>query len=289
MESSPDISDHASSVSVLILTYNEEDNLSRCLRSVSFAKDVVVFDSFSTDRTLEIAKRAGARVFQRQFDNYGAQREAARTQVDWQSAWLLVVDADEEVDDDLRQEILTVTAAPTSHAAFRVRRKDHFMGKWIRHATLYPSWFVRLVKPDQVSYGTRAVHEYPEVDGTVGALRGHLIHRSFGKGVEAWLHKHNRYSTMEAEETVRTLGSRSVDWEALLPGADPVRRRRALKALSMHVPFRPTLRFLYMYLLRGGILDGVEGLTYCRLLSMYEHLIVVKATELRRRMAGLPV
>jgi len=289
MESIAPTQNHAASISVLILTYNEEANLSRCLSSVSFANDVVVYDSFSTDRTPEIAKRAGARVFQRQFDNYGAQREAARTQVDWHNPWLLVIDADEEVDDDLRQEVLALIAAPTQYVAFRMRRKDYFMGKWIKHATLYPSWFVRLVQPRRIRYGTRTVHEYPEIDGPIGELHGHLIHHSFSKGVEAWLDKHNRYSTMEAEENVQAVGLRTIDWGALLPGVDPVRRRRALKAVSMHVPYRPALRFLYMYLVRGGVLDGIEGLTYCRLLSMYELLIVLKAKEKRRQMVGLPI
>ncbi|MFH1921970.1 MAG: glycosyltransferase family 2 protein [Planctomycetota bacterium] len=275
--------------SVLVLTYNEEVNLPRCIASVSFSNDVVIYDSFSTDRTVETARGHGARVFQRVFDSYGAQREAARTQVEWRNPWLLVVDADEEVDDELRDEILVVTARPTTHAAYRVRRKDHFMGRWIKHSTLYPSWFVRLLRHQRVAYGSRTVHEYPDVDGTIGELQGHLVHHSFSKGVEAWLHKHNRYSTMEADETVCAQGSWSVDWGGLLPGVDPVRRRRALKALSMHMPFRPSLRFLYMYVLRGGVLDGWEGFTYCRLLSMYEHLIVLKVKEKRRRLAGLPV
>jgi len=280
---------HGPAVSVLVLTYNEEENLARCLASVSFSDDIVVYDSCSTDRTPEIARDLGARLYQRTFDNYGAQREAARSRVEWRNPWVLVVDADEEVDDELRAEVIRVCGGQTRHAAYRMRRKDHFMGKWIKHATLYPSWFVRLVRPDRVRYGTRTVHEYPEVDGTVGELRGHLIHHSFSKGVEAWLQKHNRYSTMEAEENVRSAEALEVDWAALLPGRDPVHRRRALKALSMHAPFRPTLRFLYMYVVRGGILDGVEGLTYCRLLSMYEHLIVLKSKEKRRRLAGLPV
>jgi len=259
------------------------------LKSVAWTDDVVVFDSFSTDQTVEIARAAGARVLQRRFDNYGAQREAARGQGQFKYPWLLVLDADEEPDTELVAELQTIAAAETQHAGYRMRRKDYFLGKWIKHSTLYPTWFVRFFRHDRVRYESRSVHEYPSVEGTVGELQGHLLHHSFNKGLADWWAKHIRYSLFEAQESLKTLRTKGWDWAGLFSFGDPVRRRRALKAFSMRLPFRPLLRFLYMYLMRLGILDGWAGLTYCRLLSMYEYMIVLHMQELQRRAKGLGV
>jgi glycosyltransferase involved in cell wall biosynthesis len=273
-------------ISVVILTYNEEVNLPGCLENVAWCDDVVVFDSFSTDRTVEIARAAGVRVVQHPFENYGAQREAARATVDYKHPWLLFLDADERIDADLRAEFLSLPDQPTPHAAYRMRRKDHFMGKWIRHSTLYPSWFTRLLWRERAHYEPRSVHEYPTVEGTTGPLKGHLIHFNFNKGLEDWLAKHNRYSTQEALENLRALQGGSNDWRGLL-SLDPVRRRRALKRLSMQLPARPLLRFIYMYILRGGFLDGSTGFTYCRLLYYYELMIILKIKEQDRKDCGI--
>jgi len=277
-------------VSVLIITYNEEINLPGCLDSVAWSDDVVVFDSHSSDRTVEIARQRGARVFQRRFDDFGTQREAARVEVDYRHEWVLAVDADERPDDRLVKEIQEVAARGEGGPnAYRMRRKDHFMGRWIKHSTLYPSWFVRLYRHRQVRYEKRAVHEYPEVEGEIGELGGHLLHHGFNKGLGEWMAKHNRYAAMEARENLRALSSKTMDWAGLLAVTSPVRRRRALKELSMRMPFRSLLRFLYMYVLRRGFLDGRAGLTYCRLIAFYEYLIVLNLKELRRRERGLPV
>ena len=151
-------------VSILILTFNEEINLPRCLESVSWCDDVIVFDSFSTDRTVQIAESHGARVVQHRFENYGAQREAARSQVEYKYPWVFSIDADEEPDGELVEEVRRIAQSDdVKHDAYRMRRKDHFMGKWIKHATLYPSWFVRLYRHDRVRYEPRTVHEYPAV------------------------------------------------------------------------------------------------------------------------------
>src|SRR5258708_4826538 len=138
-------------VSILILTWNEEQNLPDCLKSVAWSDDVVVFDSFSTDRTVELARAAGARGIQRPFDNYGAQREAARTLSQFKHPWALALDADERPDAELVAELLAVARGGGGpYDAYRMRRKDFFMGKWIKHATLYPSWFVRFFRHERV-------------------------------------------------------------------------------------------------------------------------------------------
>jgi glycosyltransferase involved in cell wall biosynthesis len=268
------------------LTFNEERNLPLCLKSVTWTDDVVVFDSFSTDRTLDIARAAGVRILQRRFDDYGSQREAARVEGEFKYPWLLVLDADEEPDAELVAELQAIAGAEGSHDAYRMRRKDYFLGKWIKHCT-YPIWYVRFFRHEHARYEPRSVHEYPSVSGTVGELNGHLIHHSFNKGLADWWAKHIRYAQFEAQESLKTLRAGQVDWAGLFSFRDPVRHRRALKSLSMRLPFRPLLRFLYMYVLRLGLLDGGAGLTYCRLLAMYEYMIVLHMKELQRRENGL--
>jgi glycosyltransferase involved in cell wall biosynthesis len=278
------------SISILILTLNEERNLPACLESVKWCDDIIVFDSFSTDRTVEIARAVGARVAQRRFDNYGSQREAARVEVAYKYPWVLALDADEVPDQELIDEMMKVTAVPDSPVnAFRMRRKDFFMGNWIKHSTLYPSWFIRLYKPKSIRYEPRSVHEYPTVGGEVGELKGHLKHQSFNKGIADWLRKHVRYAEFEAVENLRHIRTNNIDWGGLFAVHDPVHTRRTLKSISYRLPFRPTLRFLYMYLFRLGILDGYPGFTYCRLLAIYEYMIVTQLKELKRREQGLQV
>jgi len=273
--------------SVLILTYNEQANIADCLNSVRWCDDVVVFDSYSTDATVDIAKSLGARVFQRRFDDYGSQREAARVEVDYKHPWVLALDADERPDEELVAEIKTVTSQPGNcNVGYRVRVKDFFMGRWIKHACLYPTWHLRLFKNDVIRYAPRSVHEQVLIDGPVDKLDGHLLHHSFNKGLQSWLEKHVRYAFFEANENIKSLDAGRVDWSGLV-ARDPVCRRRALKGLSCRLPCRPLLRFLYGYFWRFGFLDGRAGFTYCRMMAIYESMIVLGVRELRRKEQGL--
>lgn len=264
-------------ISVLILTKDEEKNLPRCLGSLEWCDDVVVFDSFSSDKTVEIAKQFGARVVQRRFDSFGNHREAARL-VSYRHPWVLAVDADECPDAELVAELQSIASSSSADFpnAFRMRRKDFFMGRWIRHCTLYPSWFIRFYRPDRIKYQPRLVHEYPDVEGEIGQLRGHLIHDSFGKGLGDWFGKHVNYAELESRENLRYVGdSTFIETLAQLRHfRNPVARRRALKSLSFFTPLRPTLRFLYSFVLRGGFLDGRPGFRYCQMLAAYETMIV---------------
>jgi glycosyltransferase involved in cell wall biosynthesis len=270
------------SLSVLILTLNEEANLDACLASVAWSDDIVVLDSFSTDRTVEIAQAAGARVYQRHFENERNQRTFGLQALSFKHPWVYIPDADEITTPELRDEMLALVAIPgRPEVAFRVRFKTLFMGRWIRYSSLYPTWVVRLVRPKAVGF-ERDINLRPVTDGPVGFLENHFLHYSFNKGLHAWYEKHNRYSSFEAREALRSLDNGGIDWRGLLPWSEAVRRRCALKELSFRLPFRPTLRFLYMYLIRRGILDGRPGYVYCRLLAAYEYMIVVKLAEMRR-------
>lgn len=273
-------------ISVLILTLNEETDLPSCLESVAWSDDIVVFDSFSTDRTMEIAEKAGARVVQRRFDNYAAQRNAALTEVTYKYPWVLMVDADESWPREIYDEIRRAISNPNGVSLYHFLRKDMFMGRWLRRSTGYPTWFGRLAKVGAVSV-RRDINEEYWTEGEKGYLKSHFLHYPFSKGVAFWFERHNRYSSMEAEVLVRERQDH-LELRSLF-SSDPTRRRRALKQLAYRLPFRPFFMFCYLYLFRLGVLDGVPGFTYCRLRSMYEHMIDLKVRELRRREKGLPV
>lgn len=275
-------------VSVLIMTLNEEKNLPACLKSVAWCDDIVVLDSFSTDRTVEIARAAGARVYQRAWDNERSQRMYGLREIPFAHAWVYTPDADEITPDDLRDEILAVAADPDRpEALFQARYKNIFMGRWIRRSSLYPTWITRLVRPDRMRF-ERDVHLRVVGEGGTGRLNSHLLHYSFNKGLSNWYDKHNKYADVEAEIATRRLEIERAGIDKLF-SRDQRARRDAIKSLVASLPFRPTLRFLYMYVLRGGFLDGWPGYTYCRLIATYELMIVVKTAEARRRLQGLPV
>lgn len=275
-------------ISVLILTLNEEANLPRCLESVSWCDDIVVLDSYSTDRTVEIARAAGARVIQRRFDNWAAHQNWALENIEFKHPWVYYSDADEVVTPDLREEMQRVTAdSSNAHVAYRLRYKNYFMGRWIRRCGIYPTWILRLFRPQKVRW-ERLVNPVPVVDGTEGRLQSHFEHYSFNKGLNAWFEKHNRYSWQEAEESLKSLARGEFDWRDIF-AADPATRRRALKELSFRLPCRPLLRFLYMFIWKRGFLDGWAGFTYCRLLTIYEYMIVLKMRELRLREQGATI
>jgi hypothetical protein len=169
--------------------------------------------------------------------------------------------------------------------AYRVRFKTIFMGRWIRHSSLYPTWVVRLFRPDALRY-EREVNLRYVVDGAVGHLQEHFVHHAFSKGLHDWIAKHNRYSSIEAQENLESI-SRPWAWRGML-SRDAAERRGALKELSFRLPCRPSLRFLYTYVFRGGFLDGHPGLVYCRLMATYEYLIVLKLRALQSGTEGLP-
>lgn len=262
--------------SVLILTLNEEDDLPACLASVRGCDDVVVLDSGSTDRTAEIARTAGARVFTRRFDNFAGQRNHAHREIPFRHEWVFHLDADERMTPELDAECRAAVAGARGDVdGFYVAPKMLWAGKWIRRSTDYPAWQARFARVASFTF-VEVGHGQRERPGTrMGWLRASYTHDLSSGGEAEWLEKHRRYAKIEARRhftehaavPVRQLFSR----EALL-------RRRALKHFSYRLPARPLLRFLYQYVLRGGFLDGAEGLRYCRLLARYE---AFSAAELR--------
>jgi glycosyltransferase involved in cell wall biosynthesis len=265
-------------VSCLVFTLNEEVNLPHCLGSLTWCDDVVVVDSFSTDRTAALAAAAGARFVQHEFTGFGDQRRWALEQVPLRHPWALILDADERVPPELAAEMNDrLREAPEEVAAFRLRRRFHLWGRWLRFSSLYPTWVVRLVRVGRVRYVNRGHAETQEVEGRVESLRQDLIDENH-KGLEDWWGRQNRYAAQEAVHELAQPGAPV--WHLFSP--DPLRRRAALKALARRVPLRPLWFFLYAYVLRLGFLDGLDGYRFCLMKSIYQAMIVLKKHELRR-------
>lgn len=267
--------------SVLILTLNEERDLPRCLASIRGCDDVVVLDSGSTDRTAELAQAAGARVFTRRFDNFAAQRNHAQREISFRHPWVFHLDADEQFTPGLDAEC-RAAAARADLDGFLVAPKMIFLGRWIPHCTDFPAWQARFVRAPQfkfieVGHGQR---EAPHM--RLERLHANYLHDLSSGGESEWLEKPLRYARAEARQHAASTGG--VRWAELFSG-DRLQRRRALKHLSYALPFRPTLRFIYQYFLRGGFLDRGPGLRYCRLLARYE---AFTTKELRLLRANAP-
>lgn len=281
-------------VSVVILTKDEEINIGACLDSLVKVPplagengggfdDIVVYDSLSTDRTLEIARSyPNVSVVQRAFDNWSAHQNWGARNIPFKHPWVLYIDADERVTPDLAAEVWRTADPASPLSACRLRRKDLFMGRWLRHAQLYPSWFVRLFRPEKIRY-ERLVNPVAVVDGPITDLDGHLIHYPFSKGVTQWLERHNSYSSFEAQELLKVQdGARRAGGSPKgLLSRDPNVRRAALKDIFYRLPLRPQVKWLYYMLWRRAWLDGSPGVTYARLTYLYEYMITIKAKELR--------
>ena len=265
-------------VSVLILTRNEQQDLPGCLASVAWSDDVHVLDSLSTDRTREIAREAGAQVTERAFDGYASQRNAG-LRLPFRHPWLLVLDADERVPPALAREIEAFVQGAGTHvdvAAARMRRRDIWWGTWLRRSQISP-FYVRLLRPERARY-EREINEVLVVEGPIADLAQPFDHYPFSKGLDHWLDKHNTYSRMEAQLIL----SRSVpqpSWRTALFGADFNERRVHQKAIFYRLPARPLIKLFYMLVWRRGVLDGVAGIRYALLQTIYEYLIVLKVKE----------
>ncbi len=248
-------------LSAVILTRNEEEHLPACLASVSWADEVLVLDSFSSDRTVQIARAAGARVEQRQFVNYAAQRNAALKLACGE--WVLFVDADERVSEELRPEIRSVVAnrklvlseVEGSQTAIRkseivgywIPRQNIIFGAWVRHAGWYPDRQLRLLRPARARYdSTRPVHELVLLDGEAGILQGHLLHLNYETPAE-FIRKQKQYAHFDAEKLFQ----------------------EGTRARPHHFVLQPIREFRRRYFSLQGYRDGWRGLLLSVLMSWY--------------------
>jgi len=275
-------------VSVLVPIKNEAENLPRCLCSVSWADEIFVVDSQSTDGSAEIAQRHGAKVVQFEFNGtWPKKKNWALEHLPFKNNWVFILDADEVLPAEAETEFARAIANAGEIVGYWINRRFLFLGRWLRHS-YYPNWNLRLFPHSLGRYerltgadtksGDNEVHEHVVVQGPTARLKCEIDHYAF-PSVEVFIEKHNRYSNWEAHVAAdEFLGKSSGEFSHA-----PVERRRRLKLLSQRLPFRPLLRFLYIYIWQKGFLDGRDGYYFARLHAVYEFLSVAKTYELRRR------
>jgi glycosyltransferase involved in cell wall biosynthesis len=275
-------------VSVLVPIKNEAENLPRCLGSVSWADEIFVVDSQSTDGSAEIAQRHGAKVVQFEFNGtWPKKKNWALEHLPFKNNWVFILDADEVLPAEAETEFAHAIANAGEIVGYFINRRFFFLGRWLRHS-YYPNWNLRLFRRSLGRYerltgadtksGDNEVHEHVVVQGPTARLKCEIDHYAF-PSIEVFIEKHNRYSNWEAR----------VAADELLPGSSgrlghsSVERRRRLKMISQRLAFRPLLRFLYIYIWQKGFLDGRDGYYFARLHAVYEFLSVAKTYEVRRR------
>lgn len=247
-------------VSVTLITLNEAAHIAAAIESVSWADEIVVVDSGSTDDTVAIARRFTDRVLVREWPGYVAQKNFAASMA--RNDWVLSLDADERVSPQLRHEIARVLATNPEVTGFRMPRVTWYLGRWIRSTDWYPDYQLRLYDRRVARWEGRHVHESVRADGAVTTLRQELFHYAY-RDVADHLDTINRYTTLAARQM-----------------ADAGRRTRLLD-LAVH----PPAAFLRNYLVRGGCREGATGFIVSALNSYYVFLKFAKLWELQRRAA----
>ncbi len=275
-------------VSVLVPVKNEAANLPRCLGSVAWADEIVVVDSQSDDGSGKVAHQLGAQVVQFHFNGtWPKKKNWALESIPFRNEWVFILDADEVLPPAAEQEFREAISGAGTMVGYWINRRFMFMGRWLRHS-YYPNWNLRLFRHSLGRYeklteaatesGDNEVHEHVLVEGPTGRLRCEIDHYAF-PSVEVFVEKHNRYSNWEARVAV----DRYLTESSGKLRSEIVDRRRRLKLLSHRLPFRPLLRFFYIYLWQKGFLDGWEGYYFARLHAIYEFLCLAKTYELRKR------
>ena len=270
-------------ISILILTKNEEQDLPDCLKSVAWCDDINVLDSFSEDKTVEIAEASGAKVTQRAFDNFASQRNFALENLPFKYDWIFILDADEIIPLILKKEIqLKLLNVEENINGFRIRRRDYLNDTWLKYSQISP-FYIRLIRKGKARYH-REINEVLEVEGKVENFESYFNHFPFSKGYTHWLNKHNQYSSMEAKRWIEEQdGNYIFSFKKALFSKDFTEKRYHQKGLFYKLPARPLIKWLYMVVIRRAFLDGRAGFTYAFLQSIYEYFIVLKTKELMLR------
>jgi glycosyltransferase involved in cell wall biosynthesis len=252
-------------LSVCIITLNEEANIARTLRSVKdIADEIIVVDSGSTDATVSLSQSFGAKVFVEPWKGFARQKNSSLEKATCD--WILSLDADEEVSPELAASIkkLFQSGSAPQFAGYTMNRRNLYFGKWIRHSGYYPDPKLRLVKRGAAEFELRDVHEDMKMPGELGHLTGDLIHHAYPT-LESFIEHANRYSSL---------------------GADMVLRERKVGFSVVNIVLRPLFRFVWAYFFRGGFLDGREGLLVLMNHAAYVSWKYAKAWEKSRKISG---
>lgn len=277
---------------VLIITRNEEANIRSCLQAVIWAENVFVVDSLSTDRTVEIAEAMGAHVYSHPFEGYPQQRNWALDNLPFSHDWILMLDADERIPPALAEEMAQVVASDRAvHAGYYLKRRFFFLGRWLKHGGLYPTWLLRLFRRDRATLENRPLNEHVVLDGDSGYLVQPFDHLD-QRPLADWISKHNRYAKLEAEEFIQETfqGGYQGTIKVRFWGKQVERKRWIKLNVWNQIPLlvRPFLFFFRNYFLKGGFLDGRQGFIYHVLWSFWvRFLIDVKIIE-HQSLKGIP-
>ena len=263
-------------LSFLIITLNEEKNLTISLKSIrKYFSDVniLVLDSFSTDQTKHVSVDYNAHFVQNKFVGYANQRNFG-IQLLEKYEWVFMLDADEEITSDFAEGLFTcLSLISSNYDIISFRRKDYFLNTWIKRSSGYPTWFGRIVRTSNVKV-KREVNEEYLTDNDTYYLKCHINHYPFNRGVEHWVHKHNYYSSLESSYL---FSKDNITFKFLL--GTPQEQRIFFKSIYLRLPLRPFFTLFYLYLFRFGILDGKAGFYFCLLRFFYEIQIDLKTIE----------
>lgn len=257
-----DTSLQRSKITALIPACNEQANIADCMASVDWADEIFVVDSFSSDATPELARQAGARVIQHEYVNSATQKNWAIPQAT--HPWVLIVDADERITPELRDEILGILAADqrgdgSVRDGYRIGRLNHFLGRKVRHCGWQNDTCLRLFRRDKGRYQDRQVHADVLIEGgNVGSLRNKMIHYTF-RSFDQYMRKFNQYTTWAAGD----------------------RAKRTPRVRWYHLTLRPLGRFIKQYILKRGFLDGSVGLVVCSLAAFSVFMKYAKLFEIQ--------
>lgn len=255
-------------LSVIILTYNEEIHIERLLKNITdWADEIFIVDSFSTDKTLEIAKKYGCKIFQHKFENQAQQFNWALDNLKIKNDWILRLDADEYLTEELKEEIEKEISSSTEVNGYFIKRRVYFMGRWIKHGAYYPAWFLRLFRKGRARSEQRIMDEHLVLlDGKAKKLKNDFIDENL-KGLADWTAKHNNYSSREAL--------------TVISGDFGIKKKKFYYQLPLFC--RVCLYFCYRYFFRLGFLDGKEGLIFHFLQAFwYRFLVDAKIYEKKK-------
>lgn len=267
-------------ITAIILTQDESANIAACIRCMDRLDDLVVVDSGSRDGTVQEARRARSdvRMYEHPFADFGQQRNWTLENCRGSHEWVLFVDADEFCNDALLDEIKAFVEQPQGAVGGFIAGKNYFLGRWLKHATMYPSYQLRLLKVGEVRFMKEGHGQREVTAGKLRYLRESWRHEGFSKGLHQWISRHNDYSSNEVE-LIRQLRREPLAVADCF-NRDSIVRRRGLKRLGARLPLRPLTRFLYTYMIRRGFLDGYPGLLYCLLRVAHDIHIVAKLAEI---------
>ena len=273
-------------ISAIILTKNEVCNLERCVGSLKWCQEIVIVDSGSTDGTTQLAESLGVNIFTnipKPPFKFSEQRNWALQNCTLMGQWVLFVDADEVIPTDLSIEIQQICSiSDQQYNAYELTPRYLFWGKWLKLTQGYPNWHHRLLKIGEVTF-VGGIWEHFDSNAKVGRINIPYDHYANSKGFGDWLERHDRYSSLDAQNVVNFLES----GQASALGTE---RKLKLRLLAAKFWFlRPIARFVQMYFLRLGFLEGITSLVFCLLYAMYEFMIVVKIIEIKRKKDNLPL